>query len=378
MPKRKVLVIGMLDSIHLARWIKQFADTDFDLILFPSTHFRFVHKRLVDQDATNIKIWGLFVRRGFSGYIDSLMTLRFLGNFCAKRLRRIYLQLLIAVYRPDVIHAIEIQHAGYLVSSLSGAANQRILTNWGSDIYFYHHLEDHEVRIRKALKWATHYSAECARDYSLARQLGFKGIELPKIPNAGGFETFEAGALQMDQRDQLIVKCYGGKFGLGLMSLEICTKFLATTSNTKVFLYSVTEDLLEGITALTAKFPGRIRYSTLSHPLSHEAILVEFMRSRVYLGMSRSDGLSTSFLEAIASGTYPIQTNTSCASEIVDLGAVGSIVIPDSNLVFELLLKVYFDDDLLGKASKQNFKIARDFLDYSKIQGIALSFYDLA
>jgi glycosyltransferase involved in cell wall biosynthesis len=189
---------------------------------------------------------------------------------------------------------------------------------------------------------------------------------------------FEAGALPVGQRDQLIVKCYGGKFGLGLISLEICAKFLAATPNTKVFLYSVTEDLLEATTTLVANFPGRINYSTLSDPLSHEAILGEFMRSRVYLGMSRSDGLSTSFLEAIATGAYPIQTNTSCAGEIIDLGAIGSIVMPDFNLVFELLMNIYSDEELLEKASKQNFKVARDFFEYSKIQDTALSFYNLA
>jgi hypothetical protein len=45
-----------------------------------------------------------------------------------------------------------------------------------------------------------------------------------------------------------------------------------------------------------------------------------FANSRIYIGASRSDGISTSFLEALVLGAYPIQTNTSCGNEWVEKG----------------------------------------------------------
>lgn len=44
--KRKVLVIGMADSIHLARWLKQFVEEDIDFYIFPSKKYRFKNQEL--------------------------------------------------------------------------------------------------------------------------------------------------------------------------------------------------------------------------------------------------------------------------------------------------------------------------------------------
>ena len=71
-----------------------------------------------------------------------------------------------------------------------------------------------------------------------------------------------------------------------------------------------------------------------------------FERARIYIGCSRSDGLSTSFLQALCSGAYPIQTDTSCASELVDGGASGSIIPLDESSVLNTLLSVIHDHAL--------------------------------
>ena len=42
----KVLVIGMVDSIHLARWLSQFSEVPLTFVVFPSNKFRKIHSRL--------------------------------------------------------------------------------------------------------------------------------------------------------------------------------------------------------------------------------------------------------------------------------------------------------------------------------------------
>ena len=39
MERRKILIIGMFDSIHLARWLSQFENEKIDFVLFPSKKF---------------------------------------------------------------------------------------------------------------------------------------------------------------------------------------------------------------------------------------------------------------------------------------------------------------------------------------------------
>ena len=47
MERKQILVIGMFDSIHLARWLKQFENTAVDFKLFPSKKFKYINLELI-------------------------------------------------------------------------------------------------------------------------------------------------------------------------------------------------------------------------------------------------------------------------------------------------------------------------------------------
>jgi len=374
MRKKRVLIIGMLDSIHIARWVSQFHDTEVEIFLFPSTHFKFPHRQLLAIRRPNIRVLGLSFFGKYLGYLDTIFTFRFINNQISLFLRRLYLRIAIRLIRPNIIHAIEIQHAGYLVSSEAGGADRRILTNWGSDIYYFQHKPEHIERIRASLKWASDYSAECARDYQLAQTFGFEGRQLPKIPNAGGFEI-NAQQLKCSQRDLIIVKSYGGEFGGGQTAIDSIELFLEEHQNFQIFFYSVTQDLLSQVQALQNKFPMLIKYSTLEKSIPHEELMELFSQARIYLGCSQSDGLSTSFLQALCTGAYPIQTNTSCADELIVDGAVGSIIPLNKNVILSVIKKIIFDDTTLDQAQELNAHYSKSKLDANKISELAKSYY---
>jgi len=277
------------------------------------------------------------------------------------------------------VHALEIQGAGYLVDSLKRAGGFRfstILTNWGSDIYFYQNLPGHKERITSALLSADFYSAECRRDYSLARSLGFQGIELPCVPNAGGFlDEDQILGDATSSRVNVVAKAYGGEFGRGdLIISALRNAFTAIPGNT-AFLYSVTDDLIEQVEGLVQEFPGRVSYSSRKNPLTRAEMKSLFRRSRVYVGASRSDGISTSFLEALNYGCYPIQTDTSCAGDWKELGADASIVSQDISEIEHNLITALKDDELVDKAQIKNLAVAKEYLGFEKISKIAQTFY---
>ena len=153
MLKKRILIIGMVDSIHLARWLSQFVGTNNQIRIFPSSHFRFAHNKMYEFEGNDIRLLGLRTFKNLLGYFDSFVTLRFFGDEVGQRLRMLYLKFYVMYYRPNIIHAIEIQHAGYLAASLKRGSEKRILTNWGSDIYFFQHIYGHEGRIRESLEW---------------------------------------------------------------------------------------------------------------------------------------------------------------------------------------------------------------------------------
>ena len=105
-------------------------------------------------------------------------------------------------------------------------------------------------------------------------------------------------------------------------------------------------------------------------------MISEFGKSRIYVGCSASDGISTSFLESLITGCYPIQTNTSCANEWVDRGALASIIPLNSKILMSEIERALLDDQLVNQASIANLHVAQNYLSFSTIQRQSLKFYE--
>lgn len=381
-----VVIIGMLDSVHLARWLAQFLDENIDFVIVASKKFRRLHPLTISLLNSNqlasytLAQWTPF--KSISGYFDFLhyeIGSRFkLFGTRANSLARI-----INSRDFQFIHALEIQGAGYLLNHLNTKILKKqkiILTNWGSDIYFYMRFPTHENLIRSVLSKADYYSAECVRDYALARDYGFVGKELPCIPNAGGFEIGirDHNFVPPSQRKQILIKGYGGIFGRADLPISLIPIIATKYPEINFHIYSVTDDTLGLIHSLPPEFMSRVRISMLQNRLPHSEMLSEFSKSRIYIGCSESDGISTSFIESLINGTYPIQTSTSCANEWVDRGVRASIIGLDSESLLNEIQKTLDDDEMVETAAILNFEVAQKFLASSVVKSAALQFYNLS
>lgn len=95
------------------------------------------------------------------------------------------------------------------------------------------------------------------------------------------------------------------------------------------------------------------------------------------MGINATDGVSTSFLEALVMGSFPIQTCTACADEWVTNGVSGFIVPPDDPEAIALAIrKAVTDDALVNKAAEINAQTAKDRLEYSLIQKSSIAMYE--
>jgi glycosyltransferase involved in cell wall biosynthesis len=375
---KKILIIGMADSIHVGRWIEQFESDTIEFSLFPSKYFRKLHPLLDQLSKSNLRLSNSRFGTRFHGYFDYL---------CFEIPRKIFhldlrvraLSRIIRDNHFDFIHCLEIQGAGYLIADASKFLKldlpKVILTNWGSDIYYFKDIPEHLDRIQEVLSIADAYSAECLRDYALAKRLGFSGRELPCIPNAGGFSV-SAPEIKASERKLILVKGYGGIFGRAILSLEAVDRCLQEFPDVAVFVYSVTPDLETRAKELQNMYSDRFEFATTSRPLSREQMSSLFYRARIYLGCSVSDGLSTSFLEALVGGAFPIQTNTSCAGELISRGASGRIVDLNFAEIFSALKEAIQSDSLVDEAQNQNYEFAKQFLGKEYVYLKARSYYE--
>lgn len=378
---KKVLIVGMLDSIHLARWLIQFENTNISFLIFPSRTFRSIHPKLLDltRNNTNYKLAYSLVPHFLAGYFD-FAVFRHTQTLVRLNLRGLALRRKINRYKPAYVHALEIQGAGYLCDraiDFDHPTFKLILTNWGSDIFYYQNFPAHREKIRSALRKADFYSAECLRDYKLATFMGFNGINLPCVPNAGGFDADELKSQQVlpSKRRNIVVKAYGGIFGRGNLVIEVLRRILPDFPNYNVFLYSVTPDVVSNVSRLANEFPDRVSYSLIGGGISHEALREIFLQSRIYIGCSISDGISTSFLEALTTGAYPIQTDTSCAGEWLNKGAIGDLIPLNDSCLLSSIRAALENDELVDAAGSVNLEISKTHLDFKSLSQIAHGFY---
>jgi glycosyltransferase involved in cell wall biosynthesis len=90
-----------------------------------------------------------------------------------------------------------------------------------------------------------------------------------------------------------------------------------------------------------------------------------FKKSRVFLGLSISDGLPSSLVEAIASGTFPIQSKNSAGSVLINHGVNGFLVDPwDLDSVTDAIRRAIQEDDLVCSAQSIGKGILETRFDY--------------
>lgn len=383
MELRRVLVIGMFDSIHLARWLSQFEDQNIEFVLFPSKKFKYLNfelrKLIKSENLANFTLPKPYFCFKYIGYLDYILNVLF--KITNKDFKKILLNRILMHNKFMFVHAIEIQGAGYLYDSLPNRIldqNTLILTNYGSDIYYFKDIHGHNKKIKSVLARAKFYSGECQRDYEIALELGFVGEFLPCIPNAGGFkdDIFELNTIASEDRNLIVAKCYGGVFGLGGLIIDALSAYLIEKPEIKIVIHSVTDDLLEKSNKFKNNFPNQVNVFKIREKIPRVVLLGYLSKARIYVGASRSDGISTSFLEALCLGAYPIQTSTSCANEWINLGFSGSIIEPESAEILNALNINYFNSDLNQKRI-QNLDNAKTYLSYVLVKFQALKFYEV-
>jgi glycosyltransferase involved in cell wall biosynthesis len=298
--------------------------------------------------------------------------------FAALRPRR--LARLIERLRPDVVHSLEFQRAAYLTLEakqlMRGRLPRWIATNYGSDIYWFSRFPEHEKRIRAVLRECDFYTCECHRDVVLARKLGLtKPVPLVS-PNAGGIDLEDARRLcaagPVSTRRLIAVKGYESWHGRGLVALRAI---------------ELAEDALRGyeiaVTLASPAVAARARELraegldiTVLPSLAHREVLRVYGRARASLALSATDGLSTSTLEAVAMGAFPIQSNSSCLDEWVENGRTGFLVdAEDAEGAAAALRRALGDDRLVDGAAAANAAVVRARLDERLLKPKAIELY---
>lgn len=307
----------MLDSVHSARWLSRFSNQEIEFLLFPSSPNRRIHPGILRLVRGDYKANYSLVPLASVLAIPMWAADKILGN----ALRGAFVRSEIKRFGPEIVHAMELQHAGYIaLRALENFKSPQVKlasTNWGSDIFWFQQFPRHRSIIRRLLRISDVYSAECERDVELAKKFGYTGAIMPTFPNSGGFSEGELGMFNIGHgtRDLIVVKGYQGWVGRAKIALHALAAIADKIENLHVVVISGDK----GTARLANRLYRQKKIVNLTvhrkGSLDHSQVLELLRRARVFVGISLSDGISTTMLEAMAMGAIPVQTSTACCDE---------------------------------------------------------------
>lgn len=156
-----------------------------------------------------------------------------------------------------------------------------------------------------------------------------------------------------------------------MYALKLCVDQL---SGYEVVIYSAEQEDVRIAAELFEQDTG-IKVTILPQT-SHEEILKLHGRARISIGLSISDAISTSLLEAMMMGSFPIQSGTACANEWITEGKSGFIVPPeDPYRIADAIRKALSDDMLVNSAAEVNAQTAWPRLEQGIIKSQVVKMY---
>jgi len=166
---------------------------------------------------------------------------------------------------------------------------------------------------------------------------------------------------------------WSGRALVGIRALERCSDIL---EGYKIYIFSAEDNIDVKIAASVFTHDTGIKTVILPNSLKHQEILKMHGLARVYIGLSITDAISTSMLEAMVMGSFPIQSKTACVKEWFKNGKTGIMVEPEDPEEVEKAIRVaLLDDSLVDNAAKLNYKMLYERIEKSKIKEIVLNNY---
>ncbi|MGZ5434786.1 MAG: glycosyltransferase [Pyrinomonadaceae bacterium] len=210
--------------------------------------------------------------------------------------------------------------------------------------------------------------------------MGLKGEVLPVFPVTGGMDIREMQQYRTpgktSSRRVIALKGYqnwAGRALVGLKAIELCADVLKGYT---VSIYMETHDDVRLAAELISHSTG-IKFEIESGDRTRADILRMHGMARVSIGLSISDAISTSLLEAMAMGSFPVQSNTGCGDEWINCGENGLLVPPESpEAVAVALRRALTDDAMVDQAAEINARLTAERTDVNVLKPHVIAMYE--
>jgi hypothetical protein len=331
---QNILLLGQANSVHFSNYLKKVLVIPSKVSIFNLGSAKGFDLSISEAPFANVTPNWLetWLGRRIYWWIDRLLPPQSIATLSLARA-------LSKMPMHTLVIAQDLQISGYVLSRalrLLRLFRFRILSDsfvllgvsLGNDLYHYPKFWNHRRKLRKILGLLSGMEVECTREIATARSLKFTGLFKVVSPNTP-VETFPPAEalLGFEDRYQILVKGYSGKWGLGHKALWALSRMpSARQYEIKVYSSSTFTKLVISYLACTR----RLQVSKMER-MKRSDFQEELRKSLMHIGASRSDGLATTSLEAACQGAIVVQSATACAAEYLQGIYPFFIEIPDSS-----------------------------------------------
>lgn len=250
----------------------------------------------------------------------------------APRLRKIIQEL-----QPDLVHGLRVPFEGICAAlAVESLPVPLILSTWGNDFTLFAESDPKVMALtRRALARADGLQSDCAKDITIARELGFAqektaiqvpgslGLDLARFtPDSGdrGFLT----KFGIPAEARLVVNPRGPRaYVRNEAFFGAIPEILAAVPN--VWFAAVAMQGVEPMELALQKLgPGG--RTTLLPAMNRDEMAKVLGCAEVVISMGEHDGTPNSLLESMAAGAYPIAIDIPSLREVVTNGVSGTLI----------------------------------------------------
>jgi glycosyltransferase involved in cell wall biosynthesis len=366
-------------SLHFFRWTEQLKDSGHEVYWFdildsgtPSERISWVHQ-----------IVGWKHRWDFPGRYFIKNKLPFAYKFIQKinkhNTTHEFEKALLTI-QPDVVHSFAMNIAGIPIAPVMSKHEKVkwMLSSWGSDLFYLTNNSAYRNKVKSIIPRVNYIFTDCNRDYTIAKELGFKGSYLGVYPGGGGFdfEEYDKHIIPIKDRKIILIKGFQGEIGRCIQVIKALEMMSFELTNYKIVIFGADKEVINYVNISSGLKSYNI---TIYEKMTHEQVLKLMGKSLIYIGNSISDGIPNTLLESIVMGAFPIQSNPGNASAEIIKDGVNGLLINNCEDIIEIKSKIekaLNNKELLNDAFRYNMKLREQF-EYDFIRKKVLKKYNI-
>lgn len=375
----KILMVSMFSS-HFFNWTRQLKNAGHEVYWFDVFDS---NTRLKKIDFVH-QITGWRYKYDYPGrhFIKSKLPFlyKFLKPFSERELADVFERELLKI-EPDVVQSFALQPAGFPILEVMKKYSdiKWILSAWGNDLYYRQQTGKKDLdKIHQTLPEIDFLFTDCNRDMGVARNLGFKGIEMGVFPGGGGYDLdyYSKFRRPFSERNIILIKGYESHLGRCNKILESILKLKALLEGYEIVIFGANQKVLAYVKE--HKLDKWNNFKCLQK-IPNEEVLKYMGRSILYIGNSISDGMPNTLLEAVVMSVFPIQSNPGGATEeIITHGKNGLLITDPENSaeIGDLIQQAINSPSMLKLGIEYNNQYTRPNLDRESVREKVLAKYE--